>query len=206
MSFFPATKCQCLFNRAVWAETNGDRNIKHFRSFDSDIGTRFKRESVTLWHPLWHSFIERLEAVSTACGQMVIVLHTCLVLSLPLEMWISVFYYLADNETRGRDGIRTSLQTLLFCYWCKDSTAQSRWMLAYGRLKIENIPDVPSTNFSFFLWGVPQGSHHSPTVRLSIVEMSTQSRPRCAFVFPTWSGASRGSLLVLQWVFFPPSL
>ncbi len=117
---------------------------------------------------------------------MVIVLHTCLVLSLPSEMWISVFHNLVDNDTRDWDGIKRSLgvRTLLLCLWCRDTADQSRGMLAYWCLRwIENILSVPSANFSFFLWGVPQGSRHSPTIRLSIAEMSAQSRPCCPFVF-----------------------
>ena len=112
------------------------------------------------------------------------VLPTCLVLSLPSEMGITVFHNLADNETRDWDGIGRSpgLQTVLLCHWCQDSAEKSRGMLAHRHFRwIENIPNVPSANFSFFLLVVPSGSHHSLASRLSITEMSSQSRP-CVYI------------------------
>lgn len=107
---------------------------------------------------------------------MVVVLHTCLVLSLPLKMWINVFRNLIDNEARECYGIKSSpnLQAVLFTTDVRIALITLRW--------IERIPDVFSANFSFILRGVPEGSHNSPTSRPSISETSIQSRPCCPFV------------------------
>lgn len=112
---------------------------------------------------------------------MVTVLHTCLVLSLPLKMWINVFRNLVDNETRGWYGIKSSpnLQAVLFTTDVRIALISLRW--------IEKIPDVFSANFSFILRGVPEGSHHSPTSGPSITETSIQSRPCCPFRVDTRS-------------------
>lgn len=49
MPFHPANKAPVPFNRAIWEENNGDRNIIHVRSLNSDIDwSYFIRKTVTL--------------------------------------------------------------------------------------------------------------------------------------------------------------
>lgn len=54
------------------------------------------------------------------------------------------------KPTRAWDGTKTSLS--LQTYFCKDGGYQSRGMLAHRSLRwMQNIPNVPSVDFSFFL-------------------------------------------------------
>ena len=138
-------------------------------------------------------FSQRKTRSCSHCSwQMLVVLHTCLVLSFPLEMWISVFHNLVDNETRDWDGIKRSLWSPDCCFATDVRTAaispEECWHTDVLRW-IENIPDVPNVNLGFFLCGVPQGSHHYPSSRLFITETSAQSRPCCPFCVYTRSPA-----------------
>lgn len=90
------------------------------------------------------------------------------------------FTTLEDNGARGRYLISRLFLT-------------DRRIAPSSRRCTWNIPDISSSNFSFFLWVVSQGSRRSPASRPSITETSARSRPCRRFVFtlPAGSGAPR---------------
>lgn len=88
---------------------------------------------------------------------MVTVLNTCVVLNLPLEMWINVFH---NADGNGNAGQIRYLQAVLS--WYKDCTQQLEvysehsWSFFFSFF----------ANFSLFLWVVSQGSRRSPGQRV----------------------------------------
>lgn len=126
-------------------------------------------------------------------GQMVTVLHTSIVLNLPLEMWINVFHNADGNETRGR-------YVICRLFWTDIRIAPSSWRCTW------NIPDLSFANFSFFLWVVSQGSRRSHASGPSITETSTQSRPCRLLCLPSqqaqWHVAEKWMhTVVFIWLF-----
>ena len=107
---------------------------------------------------------------------MVTVVHTCLVLNLPLEMWINVFHTADGNETQGRYVICRLIWTDIRI---APSSRRCTW----------NTPDLFFYNFSLFLCLVSQGSRHSPASGTSVTKTSTQSRPCLRSVFTLSAGS-----------------
>lgn len=136
---------------------------------------------------------------SVVCSwQMVIVLHTCLILSLPLEMCIIVFHSVVDNGTRGWYGIKRSLalEALLFSADIKIAPSSLRC--------IWNIPDVSSSNYSFLSCEKSQMGVTTPQPAGSQSLRQALSHIHVVILCPAWYNFVLKNECTAPIHFFPP--